>query len=244
MLQRTTACIIVGFLCAFAGFVAGHVDDASGYENCKAIQKLAEIIGPGDKHYLTNYGNDAGCIPPKWYATLKPAEVLLVFVGFGTMLVIAWQSWETRKSSEAARITAVAQVNGERAWIDGKIAPKVQFSHLSRWLIVTNHGKTSAEIMSYIIQAGATPEALTPHWVFNDHLFFGPQTTEDLRELDLALLFQNYEDVAIGSSNGAVGVTINYIDLIVRELRQTEFVYSFNALTGELERLINYTKYS
>lgn len=137
--RQTAACIVVALICIFAGLITGHIDDEASYENCKAITKLAEIIGPTGKHYPADYpanaADDAACNPPPWYAVLKPAEVLLVFIGFGTMFVIAWQSWETRKSADASRRTLDLIIAKERPKItiyleDFELALQFPFTHV------------------------------------------------------------------------------------------------------------------
>src|SRR5580704_12545230 len=47
--------------------------------------------------------NSATNKSPRWYATPEGA---LVIVGICTFLVIGWQSWETRRSADAAKKSA------------------------------------------------------------------------------------------------------------------------------------------
>jgi hypothetical protein len=84
---------------------------------------------------------------PKVYST---PEWVLVVVGLITCCVIGWQSWETRKSAQAAALNAEALINAERPWVmvqveklPGENAAKSVFQ-----LNVFNYGKTPAHIIT------------------------------------------------------------------------------------------------
>jgi hypothetical protein len=120
-LRRVLACLAIAVACVFAGFVARQPDETASYENCKSIKKFAEIIGPTGKHYPadypTYYADEAGCNPPKWYATLKRPEWLQIIVAAIGIGIIAWQSFATARSAKAAEDGVVLMINKERAWL-------------------------------------------------------------------------------------------------------------------------------
>ena len=53
--------------------------------------------------------------PTKWYAALKRPEWLLVIAAFITLVIVAWQSYETRRAASATQKSAAAFINKERS---------------------------------------------------------------------------------------------------------------------------------
>lgn len=78
-----------------------------------------------------------------WLAAKIDPSWCLVIVGIITAFVIGWQSWETRKSAEAASLNVQALVNAERA----RIGFEVDEMGRSFRIDAKNTGKTACRIV-------------------------------------------------------------------------------------------------
>jgi hypothetical protein len=66
---------------------------------------------------------------------------VLAVVGLFTFLVIGWQSWETRKAADAAKLNAQALINTERPWF--VVTVEHSMGHPGFYnLKITNKGRT------------------------------------------------------------------------------------------------------
>ena len=95
----TIACVFLALLILFAGFVAGSPDYNGDCRDAQSPKQSAVVLTGQSRN---SPSDRADCGSPKWYAALKRPEWLLVTVGIVTFIVIGWQSWETRKSADAA----------------------------------------------------------------------------------------------------------------------------------------------
>jgi hypothetical protein len=103
---------------------------------------------------------------PKWYASFKRPEWLLVIAAFLTFVFIGWQAVETRRAAQAAQASAEAFIAENRPWvlisrdqtldkIDGpflipaeRLHPTDQHPALCEFLM-QNYGKTPAKIIAF-----------------------------------------------------------------------------------------------
>lgn len=187
---------------------------------------------------------------------------LLVVAGFITAAVIFWQSWETRKSAEAAKIAADAAllnaqavINSERAWIDGEIIHREQVGIHCYALNISNHGKTPAKLLSYEVRWGNLSEGVPFSSQSLDKSRIeklnrligsnGPYRVGDWFRVDK--MFEDLPLVAAMDTK-VICATIWYEDVIAsqgkRESHKTSFVYYCRPLLDSLERQSTYDDYS
>jgi hypothetical protein len=111
-------CLVI--ICLFAVSVAGKPQDAGNNKNC--------ISGDKPPASTTTYSYNANCCtkqasqqadkqPSRWYTPFERPDWWLVVIAAFTGGVIGWQSWETRKSANAALKSAKAQMDADRAWV-------------------------------------------------------------------------------------------------------------------------------
>lgn len=108
--------------------VAVHV---SGQPNHAADEKQK----PTQEHSQTSVARDApdhygsaderqrtgDAKPPKWYASIKWAEWLLVVAAFLTLVVVGWQSRATARATKAMERSVNLQEANMRQWVDVEI---------------------------------------------------------------------------------------------------------------------------
>ena len=93
--------------------------------------------------------------PFRWKAAIKKPDSWLVLLAFGTLIVVFWQTIQTKVAAKAALLNARAVINAERAWLVVKIKsdpsssrfPKENFIN-----VLTNVGRTPAKLKSIHIQ--------------------------------------------------------------------------------------------
>jgi hypothetical protein len=101
---------------------------------------------------------------PKWYEPLKRPEWAAVIVAIGALLVICWQSWETRKAAQASEKNTELYISRERARLrvemkpltlptNSDIPPTIDFN-------VSIHGPTDAFITESLCVAYLFPLAV------------------------------------------------------------------------------------
>jgi hypothetical protein len=109
---------IIALICVGAFVVAGSPNNYSTPNESKPQQEVkAPPTSKGAHEPDTNTGKAHGD-PPQWYTAIKWSEWLLVVAAFATLAVIAWQSWETRKSSEAMRDSFRLQEAALQQWVE------------------------------------------------------------------------------------------------------------------------------
>jgi len=161
----------------------------------------------------------------------------------------------TSDAAIAAKMSSDALINSERAWIDGEISRFVNLVVRHRLKIV-NHGRTPVQIVSYEIRFGPlvegtefSPERLSNSSVRNLHAFLGSGKEQNLEDFDLDDLFAEQRDISESVGKGAFYVAIKYADVIAgspgrRLLRETSFVYHYDALVSAIERISWFNKYT
>jgi len=100
--RRTIACLIVVLGVFFAGFVAGSPDYNGDCRKPKSAEQALVTSSSQTPNTPTHNANEADCYSPKWYATFKRPDGMLVVVGIITFIIIGWQSLETKHAAKAA----------------------------------------------------------------------------------------------------------------------------------------------
>jgi hypothetical protein len=215
--------------------------------------------------------------PPWWdvaWSTLALAIIGLLgtCAAIGTLLIILRQTKaiesqvsEMRKTGEqtdkliqeatvqsiAAKRSADALINSERAWVDGEIVPTEDIPNPSDYpdmayeLRITNQGRTPAQILSWELELktyrqetkGAHPENLRDE-----------KTTRNLYMLlSSEGVHITEERIGIGDYTKDVyatfKVTIYYLDLVTGSIRPHTTSFVYQAQNGHLERVSIYNEY-
>jgi hypothetical protein len=94
---------------------------------------------------------------PSWVDTFTWPDGATVWALFLTLLVIAWQSTETRDAAKASLLNVQALINIERPWLFITVERSQIFETLDEWfdVVPTNRGRTPAEIISFSLPAVA-----------------------------------------------------------------------------------------
>ncbi len=72
---------------------------------------------PKKQNEATSHKTETNVDPPEWYTAIKRPEWWLVIVGFGTLIVVGWQTRILGRSVAVAEKSVNAFVSKERAWI-------------------------------------------------------------------------------------------------------------------------------
>jgi hypothetical protein len=210
-IKRMLACIAIAMTCVFAGFVARQPDETASYENCKSIKKLAEIVRSTGKHYPadypTYYTDEAGCNPPKWYATLKRPEWLQVIVAAIGIAVIAWQGFLTRRAAQATEIAArAAKDNIELIISKERARLRIKLSDLK----LVPEGELRVYLVNFTVNIfGTTPAFITDTGCSGAIL--PPEAINDAETGDRAMIpLQGFPDLIPPNSQPIHQFTIFY----------------------------------
>jgi hypothetical protein len=163
---------------------------------------------------------------------------------------------EATKQSIAAKRSAEALINSERAWVEGKLAePQKDFltldsgSPYNYQLRISNVGRTPAHVIEWEIEIGSVdpafrelPENLSHKLRKELSLFLPPGESEPLGTHDLPEYFKDWDDILSGNKTGVFRATLKYHDIfsgsgVSREPRETTFVYSYSSLEDDFVRL-------
>jgi hypothetical protein len=142
---------------------------------------------------------------PWWYVLVAWPEGITTWAIILTFVVIGWQSRETRKAAEAAKVSAEAAtlnattlVSAERAWVQVEMAKEIEWVKAQGgevsiliWPVIKNYGRTPAQVDLIVIrphqvnkdknfpnppELPAKPEYVSPETVYTDKQGFLPQT--------------------------------------------------------------------
>ncbi len=148
----------------------------------------------------------------------------------------------TKGAAEAARISAQAVLNSERAWIEIKLGPPVQSDY---WdysqsnstdlfecsIEIENHGRTIARIESIRIGADTVSEPLPEEplnfTTRNLHSVLGSGQKETVGGFHVDAFVEG-ETILDGTKRGVLRITVKYRDVVeTSTLRETTAVYVF-----------------
>ena len=158
-------CLVIFAITTFSAFsVSGQPNKTPHPEkqDAKQSQPSVHVTNGVDKQTCCCADQDKPCSNsptgnasierPHWWSA---SEWWLVLIAGLTGCVIGWQSWETRKSAHAAKMSGDFMKNAERAWVIeklefsdhlpqiGKVASNFQ---MAVGIIFENHGRTVANI--------------------------------------------------------------------------------------------------
>jgi len=94
---------------------------------------------------------------PHWYVS---PEWWLVILGFPTLFFIGYQAKKSAEAATAAKDSAAALVNSERAWLSVEIkTPNPPYSPHIIWIDtpITNYGKTPARVKQILVTKKFVP---------------------------------------------------------------------------------------
>ena len=169
--RRTIALLIVLAAVFFTGFLSRQPDNTTNYENCMAVKKLRELVRPDGKYDAeqdsANHADSPDCRPPEWYAVFQRVEGWQLIIATIGITIIAWQSWETRRSADASKVAAgaakisadiAASVNVPTLRIEtfdvgymGVANLEAMFQFPKVRIVVKNHGQTPAFLKSWCL---------------------------------------------------------------------------------------------
>jgi hypothetical protein len=140
---------ILGLLLAVAPMMPGQPNKAADQkqESAKHGQPSPVASAPEKHDSGQTDQTKASPNPPEWYAAIERPDWWLVVLGFATLGIVAWQTYQTKKAAEAALLNAQAVINAERALllftvekerVQGPGGPSI--FHIS----VVNYGKVPA----------------------------------------------------------------------------------------------------
>ncbi len=195
------------------------------------------------------YTNEAK--PYRWAEILESIMVIATLVLAVVGVITARAAW----------INAQAIINSERAWIHGDfVGRRIKVGTTRCSLIITNQGKTPAQLLGYEVWHGllneGTPfskERLSGHFTESKLIFVGGGQSETLRDNfileDLFVMASGETPASSGILRGALYITIKYQDVIFeRERRKehhTSFVYICDLPAGEsIQRIAEYNDYT
>ncbi len=163
------------------------------------------------------------------------------------------------KSAEAALLNAQAVIDSERAWIHADFISREIIGTTRYSLVITNQGKTPAQVFGYHIWHGLLTEGvpfvkdkLTSHFSEDSHVFIGGGQTmtlrDDFRLEDLFTLEDLPPASSAGFPQGAFCVTVNYGDVVSEKTKRkehhTSFIYFVNLTFSTLTRIAQYNDYT
>jgi type II secretory pathway pseudopilin PulG len=219
---------------------------------------------------------DSGLPPAPWdiywpTVALVVVSGLAVLAALSTLRAIKAQVVEMHKTGEqtekliqeavlqsiAAKRSADAIINSERAWVDGEFAPSEDisnpgdFSHMTYVLTITNQGRTPAQILNWQITIDAynheTEEARktkSHNTKRNLHALLASNGVHTVgEEFRLADYFENADAALLGIETALISITIEYRDLVTGSNlpHETSLRYSFQ--NGNLERISQFNVY-
>jgi hypothetical protein len=163
MLKRLL--IASGFAALMVTCMSGQQDVGGDKNGLPRKGQPPTVVANSQNDYcnaLDAPANPAG-EPFQWHIAVKQADWWLFFAAMATLLVIIWQTIQTRRAAEATRDAAKAAllqanhtVTSERAWMiaepgDAGIPPEIEGSTGIRWtdfsVRFVNKGKTPAFLL-------------------------------------------------------------------------------------------------
>src|SRR5882757_1042310 len=139
----------LAILCVLASGVSGKPNDASSNKN--------NIPGKQPPAPVTTYTYDSNCCttqasqksdekPHRWYTPLERPDWWILIAAVGTLIVIGWQTVQTRKAADAALLNAKALVDSERPWLIAETIRDSINRHVYE-IKITNFGRTPARFI-------------------------------------------------------------------------------------------------
>jgi hypothetical protein len=194
------------------------------------------------------------------FSPANAPNILLVLVGFagivaafGTLRILERQTDAAKDTAQAALLSAEAVIKSERAWVDAGIVPNVQVGVLRYGLEIRNHGKTPAQLVSYQLNYDRVDpngtwslETLKGFQHRRLEFFLGTEKPFESNEFDIKRLFSDlldHKDVLVG----IIFLTVHYNNVVGMEKNRecsTVHGYKYDILTGNLERIPIFTKYT
>jgi hypothetical protein len=113
--RRVAALLLIMLGCFFAGFVSRQPYQRSYPKNSHSAEESRQGLGSDSKNEASEHSKESDSDTPEWYATFKRPELPLVMLGVFTLLIIGWQSYETRRSAKAAQDGIELMISKERA---------------------------------------------------------------------------------------------------------------------------------
>src|SRR5580700_8733623 len=118
------------FLCLIAGMKLSQKPNSSSSKQQNAETSQADrggAVARGKQPDNTPYSQETTAdAAPHWYAPLERPEWDAVLAAIAALLVIGWQSWETRKAAKAAVLGVQISISKERFRI--KVRPQDQWN--------------------------------------------------------------------------------------------------------------------
>jgi len=184
--------------------------------------------------------------------------ILVIVAGGG--IFVAWKTLKTLiVQADAAKLSAQAVINSERAWVEvGLGPPEVEpfddentDTFLRYSVQVSNHGRTVARIESFQLAFGCfAPGSLRfedlIYKIYYFPILLGNQEKYNLTNVDLGREFSGaWEGIQQGTTQGYAHMIVRYRDVVGgTEVRQTSVVYNYDNLNEEPFRLAKYNKYT
>lgn len=196
----------------------------------------------------------------KWDIALVIFTGLLVIVG-AFQIIFLWRTvGATHANAIAARDNAKALIASERAWLHGDLVKREILTGVTpRYsLVVTNQGKTPAQVLGYDVWHGLLTEGAPfskdrlQHFSESKEISIGGNQTETLRDdfnLDDFFTFESGDTASSrGIPKGAVCIAIRYADVVTegpqKRQHQTSFVYECDLFLARITRIAQYNEYT
>ena len=93
----------------------------SGAKSGQKTQEANPAVPISVNCNCTSQAADSKDKPQGWHKLVTWPEGIATWALILTLFAIGWQSWETRRAAEAAKKSADAVVDSERAWITAKV---------------------------------------------------------------------------------------------------------------------------
>lgn len=110
--------LLLVLICIAAVNVSGQPDKRSSNKQSKS-QEQGSTADPANANQNANAASEStrssDATPAKWYAAIKRPEWLTAIAAVITLVIVAWQSYETRRAASASKESAEAFINKERA---------------------------------------------------------------------------------------------------------------------------------
>jgi hypothetical protein len=119
--------LAVWALCLIAVIMTCEPNNSTSFPQSNSqtqAQDGTTTIEANQKNYKTAYeSSKSDTHSPNWYAPLERPEWDAVVVAIGALLLIGWQSWETRKAAQASQKNTELYISKERARLRVDIKP-------------------------------------------------------------------------------------------------------------------------
>jgi len=141
--------ILLGILIGAVFYMSRYAENrkADHQENTQASSPKASL-SPNHAGQSTQNANKPQHYP-SWIDTFSWPQGATVWALFLTLLVIGWQSTETRNAAQAALLNAQAVINAERPWIVMVVEPHATMGGFA--IHVKNKGRTPARVVAAYI---------------------------------------------------------------------------------------------